>query len=309
MNSNYLMTKCVTNNPISRQDKSRAKKKKRRHLNYSNLNGTYYNQPTYKTKNIILKNLQKTNVKITQLARDSWWTKGAPVRGRSYVPASIARGYVYKTNSNLKHLTNNSCINRLNCRGALPLPPWSSGGNTTTPGTKPSGDHLTQGEAEEGEVEDGHDSAVRLPRAGPSEVVRLVPKPKSFFASFLTIPSTNINHEALNPAPPGSPKRRTPGSPGSGKPPPLWAPCTNIEINENQPYTSITNLTRFNQGGTLPQSRNIVPRVSTPSTHNNTPSNPRNQKQKSITDFIIKGRKRLNSLQLNPDVTKNQIQG
>ena len=57
VNSKYLTTKCVTNKPLSRQDKARAKKKKRRHPNYSNLHGKYYNQPTYKPSNIIQKNL------------------------------------------------------------------------------------------------------------------------------------------------------------------------------------------------------------------------------------------------------------
>ena len=291
INSNYLMNKCVTNNLISRQEKDKAKKKKRRHPNYSNLNGTYYNQPTYKTNNIILKNLQKTNVKITQLARGSWWTKGAPVRGRSSVLAFIARGYVHKTHSNIKNFIPNSCINRWSYRGALLLQPWSLEGNTTTQETKPSGAPLTQdsleGEEEEGEAGDGHDSVIQLPGPGHSEFVCLVPNSKSIFASVFTQTGTNLNQEALNPTPPGSPKGRTPGSPGSGQPPPLWAPCITIEINKTKPYKRITNPSGFKQGGTHTQGRNIFPRVSTPSTHNNTPSNPKNPKQKSITDFII----------------------
>ena len=169
VNSKYLTTKCVTNKPLSRQDKTRAKKKKRRHPNYSNLHGNYHNQPTYKPSNIIQKNLQRINVTIPQLARGNWWTRGAPVRGRSSAPAFTAAGYVHTTNSNVNNFIPNSCINRWSYRGVPLLQPWSLEGNKTATETKPCGDHLTQdsmkGEEEEGEAEDGHDSVIRFPRA------------------------------------------------------------------------------------------------------------------------------------------------
>ena len=158
----------------------------------------------------------------------------------------------------------------------------------------------------------------------------------------------------LNPVPPGSPHTRAPRSPGSGKPPPMWATCTmkmKPELKQqNRNYHCFSNLPRFTKGNSQPLPCNLIPLVRTKgntiitkmkpdlhkhfektypgcpnlsrsttgdsqppynlaqlsSTHDNAinkPSTPRPKIKKSIRDFIIKGKKRLHSIQLTADVT------
>ena len=198
-------------------------------------------------------------------------------------------------------------------------------------------------EEAEGEVKDGVVEPVRLPEPAPTIPTFL--KPQSTIL---------ITVEDLNPVPPGSPHTRAPRSPGSGKPPPMWATCTKLKPELQQQnrnlYQSFSNLPRFTKGDSQPLPSNLVPLVSThgnpiitklkpdlhqnqnlyqsfpnlsrstkgdsqppsnlvplSSTHDNSinkPSNPRPKIQKSITDFITKGKKRLHSIQLTADVTK-----
>ena len=163
--------------------------------------------------------------------------------------------------------------------------------------------------------------------------------PNAFFANIFTVtkPSNNLIQGAhLNPAPPGSPQGMIPGSSASGGTPPMWATCiTTTELNENQIYTHIPNPSMGHEGGKIMQGRNLVPRPKPPSTPRyikrtvpkqkikqkgissinapaqgplSTSSNGSkirtNPKQQSMMDFIVKGKKRINTLQLTPEVTK-----
>ena len=114
--------------------------------------------------------------------------------------------------------------------------------------------------------------------------------------------------EDLNPVPPGSPHTRAPRSPGSGKPPPMWATCTKLKPELQQQNQNLNqcflNLPRFTKGDSQPLPSNLVPLSSTHGNSINKPSNPKPKIQKSITDFMTKGKKSLHSIQLIADVTK-----
>ena len=129
-------------------------------------NSNYYNHPIYKLSNIIMRNLQRSNFIILQLARGNLWNRGGRVRGRSSAPVSTLPGLVNTPNHNTNNTENNIYTCRSSCSVQLQQPQWRPERAIQATAVKISwvdSSPCSQGVVEAGEVEAVRDTDLLLP--------------------------------------------------------------------------------------------------------------------------------------------------
>ena len=151
-----------------------------------------------------------------------------------------------------------------------------------------------------------HFRAPRSPGSGNSPPMRAIytmimkPEFKNRTYSFSNLPRfSNSQPQPCNQGPPGRTKNKTNGT----KIKPKIKPDLRNNKRSDKTYPGCPNISRSTTGD--PQQPYILAQTS--STHSDAltkSSTPRPKIQKSIKDFITKGKKRLHSVQLTADVTK-----
>ena len=281
-----------------RQEKAKAKKRKRRHPRYDHLFGEYTftkqptrgyitNNPMYRrrysyrisTTSSINKYLQRYNKPFLQPVSTSWRAKGDPAGESCSVLACTSRGE--------------------SCNAQLPPRTRTQGGRSPPTGAAPTGAATSPttgagvGEADAGETTN---SSLLLPTAKQDQHRELCAVATSNFNRKQETFGITMNH-----APTGSPNRQILVAAGSGRPSTTeWNMCNPKEFNElynPEPKIPKTYPNPGDQGGThSARERNLPP----------TYKNPQNKSKK----IIIKTNKNSNKNPIKPleNLTQTSMQ-
>ena len=255
-----------------KQEKAKAKKRKRRHPRYDHLYGKYLNYYynvvpggyyKHSTKlrglaksSLINSNLHRPNKRcVLQLANISLRSREEVAKGTSYVTAYMCPGWSVN-NSNPNPTPSNIHYYR-SSRGPLQPQPLMPGGGTTASEAPRTGEGTSinspKAEGVEGEVDEGATTDAPLLPTDPQNRESRFTAPSTHF----TLNQTDNNFVVtLNPAPPGSLTRQILVSEGSGGPPStVWTMYPYTELNKTELQQPLSTFPVNGQQGGTPHNR------------------------------------------------------